>query len=210
MLYIIYGDNISARYKARNELGKVDLILNLENENIIAEIKSSINNQSLWGETQIITLDKVLEDKDVREFIYSEIENIKNSDNKFIIEEIDISKASLDKLKKSATKVYDCTANQYANNRGNNLVPEKSPFALCDYIAARDRRRAWVELMRLYETDVESEPLHGALWWKVKNILITKGAGWGDLAYDLIMISARAHNGECDFRNEIEKWVLSI
>lgn len=220
MLYIIYGDNIERRKKAKKEIGLrvndlgikensvADLIINLETENKEQKIAELISAQNLWGDSQIITLDKILEDKEIKEIIYENLEEIKNSDNKFIIEETKINAAVLTKISKYASKVFDCTVGELVNNRGNNRVPEKSPFKLCDYIAAGDKKNAWIELMKLYETDIESEPLHGAIWWKLK--MGNAVSGPSPSAFTFVMISLRAHNGECDFRNEMERWVLSI
>ncbi len=236
MLYIIHGDNIERRSKARNEVGLPDIAISPETEDKEIKIAELISAQNLWGDSQIITLDKILEDKEIKDIIYENLEDIKNSDNKFIIEETKINAAVLTKLSKYATKVFDCSIGELVNSRGNNRVPEKSPFKLCDYIAAKDKKNAWIELMRLYETDIESEPLHGAIWWKLKMVTPSalwapsprkdeaqnsmlplgklpervKGLGWNESAFTFIMISLRAHNGECDFRNEIEKWVLSL
>ena len=215
MLYIIYGDNIERRKKAKasiylkenkENVNMANLVINLETENKEQKISEAINTQSLWGDNQIITLDKILEDKETKDIIYENLEALKNSGNKFIIEETKINAAVLTKISKYATKVYDCTVGELVNNRGNNRVPEKSPFKLCDYIAAKDKKNAWLELMRLYQTDIESEPLHGAIWWKLK----MKNMGASVTSFNFIMISLRDHNGECDFRNEMEKWVLSL
>lgn len=233
MLYVIYGDNIERRKKAKNEISiketsgvkeiiEADIVINTETENKEQKISESINTQNLWGDSLIINLDKILEDKEIKDIIYENLEAIKNSDNKFIIEETKINAAVLTKISKYATKVYDCTPGELVNNKGNNRVPEKSPFKLCDYIAAKDKKNAWIELMKLYQTDIESEPLHGAIWWKIKTILSGYESGslnikqkynkqeLESLSYTFVMISLRAHNGECDFRNEMERWVLNI
>ena len=236
MLYIIYGDNIERRKKARNEVGLSDVVISPETEDKQVKIAELISAQNLWGDSQIITLDKILEDKEIKDIIYKSLEDIKNSDNYFIVEETKINAAVLTKLSKYATKVFDCSIGELVNSRGNNRVPEKSPFKLCDYIAAKDKKNAWIELMKLYETDIESEPLHGAIWWKLKMGNAVSGPspalptmegvntssmrvapppcggrlGGGPRIFDFVMISLRAHNGECDFRNEIEKWILSI
>lgn len=230
MIYIIYGDNANLRLKARTELGIADIIIDRESEivNKADILISHIDSIDLWGNRQKIYISNLLEDKDFKDILYDNLESIKNSDNKFIIDEISIHKAVLDKIKKYSSKVYDCTPGQIVNNRGNNRVEEKSPFKLCDYIAARDRRKAWAELMTLYQTDIESEPLHGAIWWKLKIMLSSSETSSNNftykpalntkysrqeldqLSYDWISISLRAHNGECDFRDEMERWILSI
>ena len=215
MLYIIYGDNQIERYKAYEKVGKANLILNKESISPMDILLSHINSVNLWGESQIIFISDLISDKDFREAFYDHLEQIKNSDNKFVIDEVNINAATVTKLKAFSTKIYNTGLSIHQSEEAKKV---NTPFLLCDYIAARDKKRAWIELMRLYQTDIDSEPLHGAIWWKWKimwtgnnkpNEIYSK-EDLARLGHDLIMIPLRAHNGECDFRTEIERWILSI
>ncbi len=228
MLYIIHGDNIIERKKAYDKIGKANLILNKESVFPIEILLSHIDSVNLWDESQNIFISDFISDKVFREAFYDNLEYIKNSDNKFVIDEIDINAATLTKLKAFATAVYNATPSPSHMEMAE--AQDSSPFLLCDYITVRDKKKAWIELMRLYDTDIDSEPLHGAIWWKWKMIwpphsnsnLISKekdiikvGQYYSlheieKLGHDLIMIPLRAHNGECDFRLELERWILSI
>lgn len=224
MLYIIYGNNIEKKKKALSVIGEINIYIGIDNTDLYNDLSSQIYSQDLWGDKQIIALDSLMQSADSRDIVYAQLESLRDSDNIFIIIENSIHSATLDKLKKFATNVVDATIGEYVNNRGNNRVEEKSPFALCDHIAALDRKRAWLELTKLYDTDVESEPLHGAIWWKLKTVMASSSHGIitpnapadrssiisPDRTFDFIMISLRAHNGECDFRREMERWVLAI
>ena len=218
MLFIINGDKQIERDKAYKNIGRATLEIDDSIEDKIGVILSHIDSIDLWGDNSIIYIINLISDKDFREFIYDNLEKIKNSDNKFVIDEVNINTATLTKLKPYATAVYNALMPP---------TPEISPFLLCDYIAIKDKRRAWIELQRLYSHGIGAESLHGAIWWKVKTIwssskytsiqkdIIPIGEKYSyndiqTLSYDLIMIPLRAHNGECDFKNEIEKWVLSI
>ena len=212
MIYIIHGDKIDLKDKALTEIkglyGDSIFAINSDTLNGGDTLLSYIHSIDLWGVKQIIMIDNILDDIDFKDILYENLEEIKNSDNVFVLYERDINAASLTKIKKFATKVYNATMME--------SNPNTTPFTLCDYVAARDKRRAWPELLHLYDVDIDPESIHGALWWKMKTLMLPsnfnkyKKEEAERLSYNLLMISARAHSGECDFKLELERWVLSI
>ena len=209
MIYIIHGDDINLKDKAFTNIKSIygDSIfdINTETERSGERLLSHIHSIDLWGVKQIIAIDNLLGDIDFKDILYENLDEIKNSDNVFVIYEREINAAVFTKIKKFSTKVYDVT-----NTR---VALDTKPFLLCDYVAARDKRHAWPELLRLYEHDVAAEAIQGALWWKLKSIWHGTKYSRAEierLSYDLILIGARAHSGECDFRVGLERWVLSI
>ncbi len=49
-------------------------------------------------------------------------------------------------------------------------VEKISPFTIANYLQSRDRKKLWINLMQLRESNHEPEAIHGILFWKYKDI----------------------------------------
>ena len=113
------------------------------------------------------------------------------------------------RLEKYSTKVFDAREEK---------VESATPFALCNAFARRDKKQAWLEWMKLRDTD-SAEAIQGALWWKMKTIWEDTKSGKATkfsekecelFASRIIRASLDAHRGEKDLKVELESIVLSV
>jgi hypothetical protein len=112
MLYLIYGTNTNkVRAKARELVSimqtkqpNVSLYKVTEenwNENLLDEL---ISTQGLFLAKYIVTLDKLLEDKDISGSVLKNIKDFKESDHAWIMIEEKVTAVNLKKIEKYAYK----------------------------------------------------------------------------------------------------------
>ena len=90
-------------------------------------------------------------------------------------------------------------------------------FGLANAILKRDKKEAWLQWMKV--RDMDAEPVQGTLWWRVRTlwegVKDGKRCAYSEeelsrMGFNLVQMSHRAHRGEVDFKEELEKFVLSI
>ena len=152
---------------------------------------------------------------------------LKASENIFIVIENTLDKATLTKFEKNAEKVQEFSAEKKAPVKFNM-------FSLTDALGSRNSKRLWTLYQKAVRADAVDEELHGIVFWQVKSMLLAsassdaKSAGLNPLVYSksksyaknftpaelqnlssqLVRMYHRAHRGEVDFGNELEKFFL--
>ena len=229
MLYLIFGTNFKKREKARQriildlKLKNIDFdkALKKENEEIkdYSNLEVLANERSLFGEVLIINFSNILEKNESREYFYKNIENFIKSENIFIFDEMFSNSQIFQKLYENAKK-FNFIENVF-DSREDSFKKDINPFPLCDFLEKRDKKRAWLEWNKLYNEwgNKEDRALHGAIWWKWKNIWKThinnknskyKQEEIEKLGKEIAFLSIKANNGELDLMKGIEKLILSI
>lgn len=180
MIYLIFGTNFEARKLAKNKiinlLKKKGIFFDkmLETEKLNTDnyflIEKYIKSRSLFGERYIINLKDLLSKESSREFIYKNLEPMKNSENIFLMDEVELLDASIQKIKRITQDFGDEFL--IFNAKEKTELKKMNPFFLCELIEKRNRKEAWKEWLKIYQEYGESEDvsLHGALWWKWKNM----------------------------------------
>lgn len=236
MIYFIYGDDIEKRRSAHAAVSKLYplAIRSRINSESMSAVDEGIESQSMFGDTMIYELNGMLEKKETREYLYDRMEMMMNSDNVFLVDDVDILKATATKVSKFATKSYNCQTESAQHER------EFMPEALCSAVQNKDRRHAFIELHKLLNTGESGEAISAILWWKVKSMIESLLAGkqyitefkgkdssgratWDkriinyklseleDIGFRLIITPARAHtDSSVDIAIELEKIILSI
>lgn len=116
--------------------------------------------------------------------------------------------------------------------RSNGFGSDINSFTFTDAFCKKNKKMALFALNTLKTSGVAAEEVHGALWWQVKVLVqvakkSTKGvspfvikkaqdalrvfseAEVCTLAEDVVDMYHRAHAGECDLYNEMERLVMS-
>lgn len=62
---------------------------------------------------------------------------------------------------------------------GGKMQPPKqisdyNPFAICDAVAGKDRKRAWMLLQQAMLNGAPAEEIFWKIWWQIKNLLVVK------------------------------------
>ena len=157
------------------------------------------------------------EDIDYKKVIYNNLENIIKSENTFIIDELIIAPATIKKLIDDSEKILkennlerkyfqllDCRKSEFEKKKEEKDA-DSNPFPFCEAFANRDKRLAWIELMKLKYTNCVDMELIGASLWKMKSIKDN------NRYYNLLQImnNAKKRNGAKVY-DELEKSVLSL
>tara|TARA_Y100000310_G_scaffold122869_2_gene121624 strand:+ start:17506 stop:18222 length:717 start_codon:yes stop_codon:yes gene_type:complete len=174
MIYLLYGtDTVNARKKLRALLDslfakkKDASLIRVDCENFdSSRLVELIHGQGLFEQKQIVVLDSVLEDKEVKDAVLSELKSIADSKNIFVFVEGVIDKKTLSKFEKKAEKVQEFVAK-------DTVVKKKFDiFSLTSALGQRDRRKLWVLYQKARMHDVSSEEIHGILFWQIKSMLL--------------------------------------
>jgi hypothetical protein len=208
MIVGIFGKDVALRKNALlycKTLGKVSEYV-YTHTFTMEILKQKAEGNSLFGETDIISLENVLSslDEEKREEVCA---ICAPSSTIFIFDELE-GDASVKKfLEKVSGHFFDAS-----------MTSKKKDFptALCNALKRRDKKVAWVEFQKQKE---DAEQLHGAILWQMRAL-------WEDslsgkvVSYsvkelqqknkELVVMFHEAHRGNSDLRKEMERWVLKL
>ncbi len=139
--------------------------------------------------------------EDYRDFVYKYLEEIRDSENIFIIDETDILDATFKKLCKYGYKetIFDA----------REVKGKESAFYFGDLFLMRKKKEAWLELLRLINAGEPVESIAGALIYKIKVSRMNNGLK-NDLIFKIMALVAMDHDGKCEAKKEMEKLILII
>lgn len=209
MIYTIVGTSQEIRAKAKKELshlGEVTQCLYVEHVDLLEPL---IDMTSIFGDTSIVECVQLLENADAKEKVYSLLERMNASKTIFIIDEPFADANKVTKLAKVSKKLFDAREEKEKNN---------DVFGLCNFFVARDKKKVWLMWMQLRDKE-SGEAVIGALWWKFQLVWSDVCAGkkstftedeCKEIGGRIVRASIKAHNGEADLKEEIEKIILSV
>jgi len=228
MLYLIYGTNLAKRKIAERKieelLKKKGLILKelLEVSRVSGENYQTLENHflsgSLFGERLLVRVENLLDKKDSREYLYSNLENLVKSENIFLLDEPNAAKISVQKVIRDLGKLGSGETFEAVEEIKKKDI---EPFHFCELVVARNKKAAWEEWKKIYLEwgDSEAMALHGALWWKWKT-LWTSALNYKNPKFSLkeiekygreiAFLAMSATSGEANLMRGIEKLVLSL
>lgn len=209
MIYSLVGTDTLRREKAYRELASLGPIsVHIYSEQIAA-LKPLVEARSLFGEKIVANLIQTMDVAGSRDVVVDLLGEMQTSENIFIIDEPLADTNRVKRLEKYSTKTFDAREDK---------VESSTPFALCNAFARRDKKQAWLEWMKLRDTD-SAEAIQGALWWKMKTIWEDTKSGKATkfsekecelFASRIIRASLDAHRGEKDLKVELESIVLGV
>jgi len=218
MIYFLHGTDIDkARVKAHelveNLLKKKPdasfFKMSVENFND-AELSSYIGGQGLFENKYIVFLDRLCEDKEVKEVLLDKIKEISESQNIFIILEGKLDKASLAKIEKKSEKTQD-----FVLPEGEKKEPYNA-FAVAEALGRRDKKNLWMLYRKAIDKGEAPEALHGMMFWKVKTMLTSSYGGAYEreelygLAEKLVSVYHEARRGSHELEIGVETLILEI
>lgn len=175
MLYIFYGTNIDASREKMNAL--IDTLRaetpDAPYERMTADqfdldvIRSRAEEIALFSPRTITVLDGVLEGKDAAESFVKIAGDLARSENIFALFAEKIGKDLLDACKSAGAEiVLSDTKNRSKEWSGGTT------FALADAYVKGDKKNAWVFLQNAKAEGARDEEIAGALFWRVKTMLL--------------------------------------
>jgi len=241
MIYFLYGsDNKKAREKAHEIEAsllkkKPDAALfrvTTENwdENWLTDL---IEGQGLFTPKYIVILDRLFENKEIKEYVVKNLKEIQGSEHVFIFIEGEMDKTTLGKIEKKSEKIQE-----FDDSRPFPKKEDKkfNVFSLTDALAARDKKKLWILFQEAKRKGSVAEEIHGILWFQIKAMMLadegksatdtglnpfvfnkSKSAAKNfkpheleDMASNFIKMYHDSHRGLHDFDIELEKFILEL
>jgi hypothetical protein len=208
MIVSIYGTNITVRKKALESVLKGKHPTAYVRTDTTWELSHLINAEDLFGGEVIVLVEQVGSTAEGRDILKDNFKDMEASKNLFIIDEPFIETTFIKTLEKYSKETFDAREQK---------IKGKDPFTLTNAIMKRDKKNAWLAWTEV--RDLDAEPVQGALWWRVRTlwegVKEGKKSAYSEdelakMGFDLVAMSHRAHRGETDLHEEIEKFVLSI
>ncbi len=219
MIYLYHGTDIQKIIKKSHELidslkkKKPDAsFFKIDSEHFsIAMLDEYIGGQGLFSNKYIVLLDRLSENKEIKEEFISKIKEISESENIFIIIEGKLDKATLSKIEKKAEKVV-----AFEIEEKNKIKKDNNVFAIADAIGKKDKKTAWIMYREAIDRGEVVEALHGMVFWKIKTLILSGGNSvWSksDLLKvldELITIYHEARRGRYELESRFEGFILGI
>ncbi len=228
MIYFYHGPDIEKGIKKSHEL--VDSLrkkrpdaafFKLDSEHFDTVLLTEyIGGQGLFSAKYIVFLDRLCENKEVKEvkeIFMDMIKEIAESENIFIILEGKLDKATATKIEKKAEKtmVFELSeeakfAKDFHKKDANNA------FALADAIGQKNKKNAWMLYRKAIDMGEAPEALHGMIFWKIKSILLSGGSSYWKkeellrVLDELITVYHEARRGKHELETGLEVFILSI
>lgn len=127
---------------------------------------------TLFGGAYLILCQRVGEHLEVGAAFPKLIPQLLSSPNHFLMYEEKLDAKLVAQIERGGGRVYSFPALQ--------TISPYSPFNFSSAVAARDRRRAWVELMRARRSGIADEALLNPLIWQIKVMLIAVQTSAGE------------------------------
>ncbi len=238
MFYFIYGEQKDeARKKAHSLLGllqgkrpNAETFRFSVDDFQVDRLPEFLSGQGLFDKKYIIFFDSLFSNEVFEELICDRLDELKTSENAFVILEGKTTKDVLKKIEKRAEKVFEFSDEKKVKKEGFKV------FDLADAFGRRDKKSLWMLLVKAYEEDSAPEEIHGILFWQLKSMLLagttasaseaslnpyvyTKAKGFlknysvdelKTISSTLLSMYHKAHRGEIDFKTNLEVWVLGL
>lgn len=169
-------------------------------------------SQGLFSPKFIIYIDRLGEDKAIKEEFTGFVDDMAESENTFVVVEGKLDKATLTKFEKKAKKVL-------ASDRKKEDKEENyNTFAIADALGKRDKKSMWILYREAIDRGESPEALHGILFWKAKTMTLSPAQFSGkwskediDALLDkLIAVSHEARRGKHEMETGLEGVILGL
>ena len=209
MIYSIVGTDIDVRGRALKALSVHGKVTNHLYQEHIESLESFLFAASLFGEPIVVHIIQALDTASSKDILVELLPRMKDSSTIFVIDEpfADVNKVK--QLTKYSKEVFDARVEK---EKGVDV------FTLCNYIAKRDKKNAWIEFMRIKDKE-SGEAIQGLLWWKWKtlwaSLLEGKKTAFSKeecetIGRTILFSTIKAHRGEGDVYMELEKVILAL
>lgn len=175
MLTLFAGEDGAATKKRLNgELEKLRRahpsasLVRASDPSVIPMVIECASQDALFGDPAIVVIDELLSQKDANALLAA-LPAIAASASYFLAFERKPKKELRDAIERAGGKVIDVTGASVGKPKKEVL-----PFSLTDAIARKDKRVAWMELLRLLRSGAAPEMIHGSIFWAVKSLLLAK------------------------------------
>ncbi|MDD5050607.1 MAG: hypothetical protein PHV93_02585 [Candidatus Pacebacteria bacterium] len=217
MFYLFYGIE---REKARAKRNATLLgaqkkrpdaeVFSMDAEDFSASrLQEFIGSAGLFEKKFIVCMNFVCEDKERLSTVIEKLEEMKETENLFLILEGKLDAKSLEKFKKYAFKVE-----QFEEEKTFEK-PKFNVFALSDAFGRRDAKGLWALYLKALEEESAPEAIAGMLFWKIKSLLLSGSNRYSEreleeISSRLVSLYHDSHRGIHEFEIALERFVLSV
>lgn len=186
-------------------------------------------SQGLFEQKYTVVLDNLFENKEVKEYVIERLEDVKNSEQIFLMLEGKVDAPSLKKIEKHSEKTQEFEKKEKAKEFLN-------VFSITDGLLQKDKKKLWISYIDLLRKGGVPEEIHGILFWQVKNMILASCGGSSNetgltpyvynnalrgarnyktenlqkMSGELVNMTHRVRSGEGELSVMIEKWVLGL
>ncbi len=214
MLYVFYGSDVNIVREKANNL--VQGLLNKkpnaevvrvseENFNTIS-INGLLATQGLFKSNYIIYLDNLNEE--YKKWNKDEYKNMQQSEHICILVAEKLSPVVLKVLKENSASLSEYKINK--------IKSQYNIFNIANALKNRDKKRLWLEFIKVKSNNTLGESIVGILFWAVKDMLLKKQYNkWSEselkkISIILANLPHEARINRVDTNNALEYWILNL
>jgi DNA polymerase III delta subunit len=218
MIYFLHGnDTEKGRTKAHELIGSLQKkkpdasFFKMDAETFDeTKLQEYAGGQGLFESKYIIFLDRLCEEKKIKDSFLSYIKEIAESTNIFIVLEGKLDKVSSGKIEKKAEKTQEFVLAEKPEKEKFNV------FALAEALGKKDRKNLWILYRQAIDRGEAPEALHGMLFWKVKTMMMNSyGSTYSkeeleNLLERIVAVNHDARRGLHEMETGMEALILSL
>ena len=235
MIYLIHGTDTYKSRKKLHELLDIAMkkrpgaeLFKITSENWSEEqFEELLVSQGLFEQKYTVVLDNIFEKKETKAFVVERLEEMKDSEQIFLMLEGKIDALTLKKLGSNAKQVQEFTKPE-STRVAYNI------FGIADGLLSKDKKKLWVSYIDFLSKGTTPEEIHGIFFWQVKNMILAgradnsndtglspfvyKNALSGGRNYkseelrkmsgELVEMTHKVRSGKGDMEIMLEKWIL--
>lgn len=134
------------------------------------QIESLYSGSSLFFAKSVVIFSNIFEYEETRDFVLDKLNLIAESPNDFIFLEGKLNKSILDAFKKVGSKKLRMKIFELPKEKKEKF----DNFLVVNAFSKKDKLNMWIYFRQAMDKEVGMEELVGILFWKIKNMLITK------------------------------------
>jgi len=203
MLYVAVGNDFDVRKKYIDDLvGKMQNkrpdaeVVILDNESFSEkQCTSYFNSIGLFDEKSIIKLLGICDTKEYKDFIFSNLSLLKDSENGFVLSENKLTPTEIKKIERENISVFKCDIT--TKKSFDNL------FSLGDLLLQKNKQKLLIEFYKHTDKGVSAEEIMGIMLWQVKSLVLShtyteKESGLKSFVYNKCSKSKWSHKESLD------------
>ncbi|MDO8603875.1 MAG: hypothetical protein Q7K40_00450 [bacterium] len=180
MLNVIYGKD-REKGRARFRLLRGEILKNCGEERTVIEgeitkefLHGAAASQGLFSDKILFVFDCVFDKKTEQETLLEHANELRLSQNIFLVFEPELDKKIGDDIKATSAEVEEFALKKV------DYRPDFNIFSLGDALGKRNKKELWVLYQEALTNGLSAEEISGTLFWAVKNIALMKSAKEGD------------------------------
>ena len=182
MIYLFSGDDTKKKLFAYEKFLKSSP-LNSEhffvsrNNFDSMQIESLYSGSSLFSTRSVIVFSNIFEYEETRDFVLEKLPLMGESGNSFFFLEGKLNKPILDTFKKSLPAGRRDVSFMNVFELPKEKKEKFDNFLVANAFEKKDKLNMWIYFRQAIDKGVGMEELIGVLFWKIKNMLVTKNFG---------------------------------